>query len=219
MNAHKSVIFSTMVVGGLIYCLLVKAEESDFSGSWGIDGNLVGSSKRSSIFEIKLKETSDGSVTGSYCSVTQSGNRIDCSTDDTENISGYISKNGRDAEVNFYSFFGGKAGVAVLSRNRDMLTWKVTRNPTGGPFYGPSFATLSKKQFDDHQDEREVVLDKAYLYPGPAETKVKIYLVKGDYVRLIDISSDLKFWNVSYIQKNGTEINRWIDCRAINFCP
>jgi hypothetical protein len=219
MNLFKHATFPIVVSLGLMFHSAPRAEESDYSGSWEYQEHVVGSSKPSSIFEIKLKETSDGSVTGSYCSVTQSGNRIDCSTDDTENISGYISKNGRDAEVNFYSFFGGKAGVAVLSRNRDMLTWKVTRNPTGGPFYGPSFATLSKKQFDDHQGEREVVLDKAYLYPGPAETKVKIYLVKGDYVRLIDISSDLKFWNVSYIQKNGTEINRWIDCRAINFCP
>jgi hypothetical protein len=43
--------------------------------------------------------------------------------------------------------------------------------------------------------------------------------VKGDYVKLIKISDDFKFWQVQYVSSNGVAIERWIDCNAIASCP
>jgi hypothetical protein len=219
MSVRKRTIFSIVALSGLTISSAPWAKESGFSGSWEYVEHVNGSSKPFLVFEIRLKETTNGFVTGSYCSITQSGSRIDCSTDDTENISGHISESGRNAEVNFYSFFGAKDGAAILGRDRSVLTWRVTRNPTGGFFYGPFSATLSRRQINGHQGERQVVADKAYLYSEPSEARVSTYVVKGDYVKILEISSNLKFWNISYTKKNGTEINRWIDCRAIDFCP
>jgi hypothetical protein len=191
----------------------------NFSGNWEYVERVDGSSKPYSTFEMKLNETSDGAVTGSYCFITQRGNRIDCDTGGAKNIAGHVEEDGRHATVNFYSFFGAKGGVANLSSNDDTLTWKVTGNPSGDFFYGPYATTLTRKQPDTHEGERQVVVDKAYLYPTPSETKVKTYVVKGDYVKLLNVSDDMEFWRISYSGKNGTEVERWIDCHAINFCP
>ena len=126
---------------------------------------------------------------------------------------------GQHAEVHFYSFFGAKDGWADLASSGNELTWKVTKNPKGDFFYGPYSVTLTRKQTDVHQGERQVIVDKAYLYPTPSETKVRTYIVKGEYVKLISVSDDLKFWKISYSGKNGVSIERWIDCHAINSCP
>jgi hypothetical protein len=195
------------------------AAASNFSGNWEYVEHVDGSGKPYSTFKIKLNEKSDGVVTGSYCFITQSGNRIDCDTDGAKNIVGHIDENSQHAQVRFYSFFGAKDGVADLSYSDDTLTWKVTSNPVGEFFYGPYVAKLSRKQPDRHENQRRVVVDKAYLYASPIKTKVETYAVKGSFVKLLNLSDDLKFWKISYSSKNGTQIERWIDCHAIDFCP
>lgn len=219
MRMRKHVNLLIVVTSALLFQSISWAAEGVFSGDWEYVEHVTGSSKSYSTFEIKLREAGDGSVTGSYCLVTQNGNRIDCGADGTENISGHAQEDGRRAEVHFYSFFGAKDGLAELRSYDNSLTWKVTKNPEGDFFYGPYSVTLTRKQVDAHQGERQVVVEKAYLYPTPSETKVKTYVVKGEYVKLIDISADLKFWKISYSEKSGVAIERWIDCHAINSCP
>lgn len=193
--------------------------EGVFSGDWEYVEHVAGASKPYSTFEIKLHETRDGAVTGSYCFITQNGNRIDCDADGAENIFGHVREGGQQAEVRFYSFFGAKDGVVDLVSHGDTLSWEITKKPIGDFFYGPYSVTLTRKQSDVHQGERQVVVGKAYLYPMPSATEVKTYIVKGEYVKLISISDDLRFWKISYFEKNGITIERWIDCRAINSCP
>ncbi len=207
------------VASALLFHSTAWAAEGRFSGDWEYVEHLAGANKPYSTFEIKLHEARDGTVTGSYCFITQNGNRIDCDTDGAENISGHVSEDEQHAGVRFYSFFGAKDGFADLASYDDALTWKVKKSPKGDFFYGPYSVTLKRKQADIHPGERQVVLDKAFLYPTPSEIKVKTYVVKGEYVKLISISDDLKFWKVSYSEKNGITIERWIDCRAINSCP
>ncbi|WP_156967217.1 hypothetical protein [Paraburkholderia ferrariae] len=195
------------------------AADGIFSGDWEYVERVAGASKPYSTFEIKLHEGRDGTVIGSYCFITQNGNRIDCDVSGAENISGHVQQDGQHAEVRFDSFFGAKDGFADLTSYNDTLTWRVAQNPKGDFFYGPYSVTLTRKEADARQGERQVVVDKAFLYPTPSETKVKTYIVKGEYVRLVNISDDMKFWKISYSEKNGVTIERWIDCRAINFCP
>lgn len=219
MNLRKRATFLTLVVNTLLFHSMSWAADGRFSGDWEYVELVAGSSKPYSTFEIKLNEAGDGTVTGSYCFITQNGNRIDCDINGAENITGHVREDGRRAEVHFYSFFGAKDGLADLVSYDDALTWKVANNPKGDFFYGPYSVTLTRKQAEAHQGERKVVVDKAYLYPTPSETKVKTYVVKGEYVKLISISDDLKFWKISYSEKKGVTIERWIDCRAISSCP
>ncbi|SAL10267.1 hypothetical protein AWB71_00155 [Caballeronia peredens] len=195
------------------------AGNGSLSGEWEYIEHVAGSNKPYSNFQLNLSEGSNGTVTGSYCFITQNGNRIDCDLSGVKNIHGDVEKDGRHANVQFNSFLGAKAGLAYLNRYDNILTWKVIKNPIGDFFYGPYSVTLKRKQSNMYQGERQVVVDKAYLYPAPAETTAKSYLVKGDFVKLISISDDLKFWRILYSVKNGSQIERWINCEAINFCP
>jgi hypothetical protein len=219
-NMNLSKYFSNLVIAATALSIhsALLAADNRFSGSWEYVEYVAGSSKPYSTFDIKLNETNDGAITGSYCFVTQNGNRTDCSSDGVNNISGRETEDGR-AEIDFYSFFGAKDGVAELMSSGDTLKWTVTKNPTGDFFYGPYSIKLNRKQVDVHQGERQVIVDRAYLYPTPSETKVKMYVVRGDYVKLIEISADLKFWKISYAGSGGITVIRWIDCRAIGSCP
>ena len=173
-----------------------------------------------STFDIKLRERNDGQIEGSYCFVTQSGNRIDCDPDGKAiNIMGHVASDGMSAEVHFYSFFGAKDGLAVLSRVGSDMAWRVKQNPSGDFFYGPYKVELERVSSDMHTGERQVVTTKAYLYDSPSTSPaVKTYVVKGDYVKLLVISEDLKFWKVQYVRSDRVVIERWIDCNAIDFC-
>jgi hypothetical protein len=218
MNLSKYL--SNFVIAAVVLSIhsTLLAADNRFSGSWEYVEHVAGSNKPYSTFDIKLNEADDGTITGSYCFVTQNGNRTDCSADGVNNISGHAREGGR-AEIDFYSFFGAKDGVAELISSGNTLQWTVTKNPTGDFFYGPYSIKLDRKRVDAHQGERQVIVDKAYLYPAPSETKVKMYVVRGDYVKLIEISADLKFWKISYIGNGGATVTRWIDCRAIDSCP
>jgi len=218
MNLLKRTICFVAALSGTLLHSTSWADNLKFTGNWEYIEHVGTSSNPYSTFEIKLDETSDGTVTGSYCFVTQSGNRIDCDASGAKNITGHIKNDGLHAEVDFYSFFGAKGGVADLTINDNSLTWIVTSDPTGDFFYGPYSVTLKKKQPDLQEGEHHIVVNKAYLYRGPSKVDIKTSVTKGDYVRLSSISGDLKYWNVSYL-KNGNEIKGWIDCRAIDFCP
>ncbi|MGF6604096.1 hypothetical protein P3T23_008851 [Paraburkholderia sp. GAS448] len=112
MNMRKCTIPLTLVVSTLLFHSVSWATEGRFSGNWEYAEYVTGSSKPYSTFEIKLNEARDGTVTGSYCFITQNGNRIDCSVDREENISGHVREDGQLAKIHFYSFFGAKDGSA-----------------------------------------------------------------------------------------------------------
>jgi hypothetical protein len=63
-----------------------------------------------STLTLQLAE-SGNRITGSYCYISQRGNRIDCPEDDERNLSGTIA--GNRANVEFNSSFGGRR-TAVL---------------------------------------------------------------------------------------------------------
>ncbi|WP_321913875.1 hypothetical protein [Paraburkholderia sp. J11-2] len=219
MSTSRRFTIFILTISALLIHSLSWATEGKFSGNWTYIGHVAGSSKPDQTFEIKLNEASDGTVTGSYCFITQNANRIDCGTAGDQNIHGYVSEDGRRAEVHFYSFFGAKDGIAELISDDGLLVWKVKKNPKGDFFYGPYSITLTRKQAETHQGEHQVIVDRAFLYPTALKAKVKTYIIKGEYVKLISISNDFKFWKISYSEKNGATIERWIDCHAINFCP
>jgi hypothetical protein len=180
-----------------------------FNGKWEYVEYKPGTGKPYSVFDISLSEGENGAVYGSYCFVTQFGNRDDCSADGELNINGHVLDSSRTASVTFYSFFGAKNGAAELSINTDnSLTWNIVKRPQGGDYYGPNRITLKKTS--SVQD---------YLYDEPSDLKrSKAYVIKGDYVKLVKVSPDLRFWEVKFSAESGSIVDKWIDCQAIDFC-
>jgi len=218
MKIIKCAIVSLVALGQILFVEMGCARNGRFNGDWEYLERADTSGNENSVLRIELAEANDGVLSGSYCFVTQNGTRADCDTSGIENIHGRVMKDGHDAKVNFYSFFGAKDGMAILSVSGDTLTWKVTVNPVGDFFYGPYFAKLHRKRSDSRKGERRIVVDNATVYPSPSASAVETRLSKGTYVKLISISEDLKHWNVSYTTESGIGTG-WIDCRAITFCP
>ncbi|ORM77298.1 hypothetical protein HA42_17945 [Pantoea deleyi] len=114
----------------------------NFTGNWsGQEKNNNGSLY--STLTLKLKQH-DNKVTGTYCYVTRSGNRIDCPEDNkNENVKGTV--NGRNALIYFDSAFGGVKGKANLEIKSNNVLWKLIEDPRNGEFYAPKTYTLNKE--------------------------------------------------------------------------
>ncbi|WP_144240788.1 hypothetical protein [Dyella japonica] len=221
VKIRKEILF-ILSLGCLIVSISVLAlENSAFTGRWSFVEHHAGSEVPYSTLQIQLLEDKDGSIRGSYCFILQSGNRIDCDDRGKElNIAGRAGATGRKAVVHFYSFFGAKDGIAELTLINDRLLWDVKKEPQGDFFYGPFKAELKAEQKDLHTGERVIVLDKTHLYRMPKRSvELKDTIVKGQYVKPVAISDDLKFWKVQYVRDDGQPFEGWVACKAIDFCP
>jgi hypothetical protein len=106
----------------------------NYIGFWGNDNKNTGSS-----FRIKLTLNND-LLLGQYCATAYNGNRMDCSFDIENNISGKI--NDDKIDISFYSFYGAKKGVAEIKLIGDTLYWTITKWPTGGDCFAPEKVKL-----------------------------------------------------------------------------
>jgi hypothetical protein len=86
-----------------------------FSGDWDYEDG-------SHSMNLELFEDS-GEVLGSYCFITNSGNRIDCANKDEVNIKGTVIN--KVGQITFESTFGG-TGKATIEINSDLLTYTIT---------------------------------------------------------------------------------------------
>jgi hypothetical protein len=211
------ILFVVFLIPGVAF-----SRTSVFTGKWGVIENFPGSVSPYSVLDLSLIEGSGGELNGSYCFVTQYGGKIDCSPEEA-NISGHVvTGHANRAVVNFNSFFGAKNGVAELEVNDDgSITWNVITVPRGGEYYGPSHAIFRKEVSEARLQagEKAVVVNRAYLYDEPSfENRGQAYLIKGDHVEIVKVSSDLKFWQIEYAPKRGGRIKKWLDCRDIDFC-
>jgi len=111
-------------------------QESRFSGTWqGKDNNTS---------TLSLKLTQKGSkVIGTYCYITQGGNRIDCADEDKPNLLGSVKNN--VATIRFDSNFGAVNGQATLTLEGSTLRWNMTRTPVNGEYYAPEHYNLIKE--------------------------------------------------------------------------
>ncbi|MGF6964856.1 hypothetical protein OKW43_001861 [Paraburkholderia sp. WC7.3g] len=213
-----------------LFCLVVfisgaafSAEPSFFNGKWEKIEKIGASEKPYSVIDLSLTEDDAGTLKGSYCFATEYGDKIDCSPDGDINITGRVTKNNpKRAIVNFNTFFEARNGVAELVVNDDgSIVWNVVTQPQGGYFFGPNHAVLGKitSEAHSHTGGKLVVTDRAYLYDEPSHLgRHKTYLIKGDYVKLIDVSADLRFWQIEFLKKDGKTIKKWIGCGDIDFC-
>ncbi|CAO95685.1 Hypothetical protein ETA_06390 [Erwinia tasmaniensis Et1/99] len=113
----------------------------DFSGHWsGVINDEDGTPY--SKLSLKINQIAD-KLNGSYCYVTQKGNRIDCADDSEDNLHGSVI--GDKANILFNSTFGGKNGKAELSINHRGMMWKLVSDPIAGEFYAPKSFSLKKE--------------------------------------------------------------------------
>lgn len=196
------------------------ASDQSFSRVWSIREDVARQGKPYSTFAIEIDKDAAGNISGSYCFIARYGNRIDCGPDGEKNLSGRVEDGKNKARLNFYSFFGAADGVAEITVSGDRLLWNVVEQPQGGDYYGPLRVELHR---DDllryHSVERKVVAKIAFLYDSPSKSQVsRAYVIKGDSVRVVEVSADLKFWKIEFLTKNGNRLNKWIDCSEIDFC-
>lgn len=110
--------------------------ESNFTGRW--EGEDAGQST----LNLSLNQTGNV-LTGTYCYITQAGNRIDCPGDEENNIHGLV-KNGK-AEIKFDSSFGGKNGRATLELDGVKMKWHLIKAPVNGNYYAPDKYVLTRQ--------------------------------------------------------------------------
>ncbi|MDU4288527.1 hypothetical protein [Mixta calida] len=105
-----------------------------FTGQWrgevknkkqGIDSSM----------SIWLKEN-QGDIVGRYCLIYNQGERIDCTDDNENNISGRVIKNNK-ALLHFDSWFGEKNGEAEFTVENDQAEWKLLKTPRNSQHYIP----------------------------------------------------------------------------------
>lgn len=121
------------------------------------DGVWTGESGTDSTLTLRLVESGDR-ISGSYCYISQRGNRIDCPAEDERNLSGTIA--GNRANVKFDSTFGGVDGQAVLEINASKMEWRLVTPPQKGNYYAPLRYTLNKADPVRNAETRKLDTDK-----------------------------------------------------------
>ncbi|MGX5029095.1 hypothetical protein ACWKYF_19450 [Enterobacter asburiae] len=117
------------------------------------DGDWAGEFENDSTLTLRLAE-SGNRITGSYCYISQRGNRIDCPEDDEQNLSGTIA--GNRANVEFNSSFGGPGGRAVLEIKGSEMEWRLVTPPQKGNYYAPQRYTLRKAASVQNAETRKL---------------------------------------------------------------
>ena len=121
------------------------------------DGVRAGEFENDSTLTLRLAESGDH-ISGSYCYISQRGNRIDCPADDERNLSGTIA--GNRANVKFDSSFGGVDGRAVLEIKGSEMEWRLVTPPHKGRYYAPLRYTLNKADPVHNVETRKLDTDK-----------------------------------------------------------
>ena len=122
-----------------------------FSGQWS------GEQKNESALTLRLTQAGQN-VNGSYCYVTQNGNRIDCPPDDESNLKGVIAEN--TANVEFNSSFGGEKGRAKLEVVGDKMIWTLITPPQKGEYSAPRNYELTRELKSSASEKRIFDTDK-----------------------------------------------------------
>ena len=116
-------------------------------------------------FHLVLKKTKQDTVVGYYCSTWNSGNRIDCSTENVNNIKGVFKKD--TLYLSYYGFYDDDArgNAKVYKQKNGDVIWKLME--CKGVFYLPEMVLLTHYNADkfhaeinaiDSLKEREVVV-------------------------------------------------------------
>lgn len=149
------------------------------------DGEWAGESGSDSTLTLRLAE-SGNRITGSYCYISQKGNRIDCPEDDERNLTGTIA--GNRANIEFNSSFGGPGGRAVLAIKESEMEWRLVTPSQKGNDYTPLRYTLRKAASVHHAETRKLdtekftisLINKCGRFEGECDQMVYLGVRKSD---------------------------------------
>lgn len=149
------------------------------------DGVWAGGAGDDSTLTLRLTE-SGNRITGSYCYISQRGNRIDCPEEDERNLSGTIA--GNRANVAFNSSFGGVGGRAVLEIKGSEMEWRLVTPPQKGNDYAPLRYTLRKAASVQNAETRKLdtekftisLINKCGRFEGECDQMVYLGVRKSD---------------------------------------
>ncbi|EKM0378438.1 hypothetical protein PTT41_004175 [Cronobacter turicensis] len=115
----------------LVLCSLGAFANERFSGQW------EGENEAESVLTLDLKQNAQV-INGTYCYITQRGNRIDCTAPGENNLHGIIAGNRADV------VFDSVHGQASLEVEGDRMTWLLIKVPVKGGYYAPQTFTLTR---------------------------------------------------------------------------
>lgn len=128
------------------------------------------------VFSLDIK-AADKQISGSYCYVSNYGNKIDCN-----NAFSGQKTSSNSYKINFNSSFGGTHGLAELRITDDeRLLWQVLRFPQHGDYSIPKHAVLHRSQVA----EKYQTINKAKVFickEADAKSRTGSYLILGDKV-------------------------------------
>ena len=200
----------------IFYSEMCFAQASRFVGMWKYESPIIKKGLPSISTSLYLKENPDHNLEGNYCFITQYGNRMDCGENgDLPNVQGIVSSSGNTVRVQFNPDFGDQFGEAALTRDGDKLIWNTIRQSGIVGFYAPDEIPFETSKTQPAYGERYVMVKKAHLYTTPSlRGQRNGYLVEKDVVKLLTATPDRRLWKISYIKKDGSEIERWISSEA-----
>ncbi|WP_092110639.1 hypothetical protein [Prevotella sp. KH2C16] len=149
-----------LIVTGLLICSCNAKSDLKDTGTIPID-TLIGNwmyyqyhgkqSHANCVFDLTLKKAGKDSVIGNYCSIWDNGNRIDCSSENANNIKGVFRKD--TLYLSFHGFYDEHAqGEAkVYKQKGGDVIWEMGKEE--GAFYLPHKVVLLRddtaKYFSD----------------------------------------------------------------------
>lgn len=149
----------------------------NITGEWFYEVNSSENELLNRTFQINITEK-NGILKGQYCAIAKNGDKIDCSDEKSNNLSGVIDRDKRDKiNIEFSSFFGGKDGKAEITiLGENSINWKIIKKVEGGESYAPINCILIKKKDVTN-------LEGSYLLKSCAAGRfsIKLYKIQQDY--------------------------------------
>ncbi|WP_324172520.1 tetratricopeptide repeat protein [Sulfurimonas sp.] len=152
-----------------------------------------------SVFTINLKVNTNNKVVGSYCFVTRWGRKIDCFTDDTNNIHGVLKN--KKIEVIFDSSWGGKNGRANITIDEHCnLKWELLKDPDGLFYIPKKSLLLSKKKTGNCNSLIDSKKDSIKIIELNLKNKINVDRYNIEYFQNINLGKKnlIAYNNIAY---------------------
>jgi hypothetical protein len=172
-----------------------------------------------SLLTLSLEKEGGDGVIGTYCYIARYGNRIDCPTDDKNNVTGRFEDGGKKAELIIQSSYVSGVSTVLVVADKQGLSYSLQEAPADVTYFGPTNVYLSRNS--DHGNCLASVSEtKAFFHRGPhVLLKGASYVLRKDTVMLQEISEDREFIRAAYINREGIRTEGWLRCQDLSLCP
>jgi hypothetical protein len=163
------------------------AVQANWSGEWIFEKKAANADVPEEQFTLTIVQEGNH-INAQYCSIANSGGKIDCESAKKYNVKGDI----QDGKIvgEFFSFFdpsGNKGKFEISSLDNNKIQWKVTGAPKG-TFYAPDNCVLVRKDGNSQPENSANISENktANLLPidyNDLESKLKFEAQPEDWLQ------------------------------------